>query len=921
MASSRSIRSLARSVLPAVLVAVGVPCLPGPVLAETYTYRLSQSTGALQLWTTPATVRVFKNAAVPANLDGGLRVYAAGNESEPFQLVVRPAASGPVTLSIGSFGAGITSELAQVKYVPVTNVSDNLGRTGDYPDPLWPLALPATVTLAAGENTAFWFTLRVPPGTAAGDYTTSVQVGGVTVPVQLHVFGFDVPGPLHLRSEMTVDYGSIMSAYSVTNYFPQVEIVNRFMAEHRLTPSIPTWPGGLTGYGGAPLVSYDCNGHLSDPDGVWGFEVPAAKYLGGVGFNNGNGFPSFRAAQSGSPSPSEDQRPLNFCGKARGAGDWVPGSAGTPYNLEWKKYVTGLRNYLAGLGYLDQAYWIVGNEPQNQADYDAIAWYAQLLKSAAPDFALAVSEEPRPEIFANPTYPGAKIDLWMAYQNNFDPQVSWDRDANHGEATWTYFLSGTRTPRFNPITLDHPGTDARVAGWFAWKYRLRGIEHYSMNDWGANRWLFPWTDGQNGGTFLLYPPSTSNVPIPFGSNGNRLVSSIRLELLRDGFEDYEYLYALAGGSPQAGVSNAADALADRVVGGLTAHNRNAEYYHELRRQIGLYLGGETATFPDAVPPAENPRAEGGPASYYINFQDPAGAPLDDPLVVDGKTYMKIGWPAYDAALGYGWYGDLAHVMTSYQAGGPNELQRSIIWDDYGLIKTFEFDLPNGTYDVTVSVGWPGRTYPHNKVVVEGVTLVGDEASSPYLVRTQTVTVGDHKLTMEIGVAGEYTLLNFMDVVPHVDDADGDGLPDGYELQHACLDVQVSDSALDPDGDGLTSWQEFSTGTDPCNDDSDGGGDNDRSELSNERAPLDPSDDVQLVLMVHRSGTDVLLDWSPNYGSNGATLGPYYVTRSSTLPLGPADLVYGPLPDFTFGITDPDPPGSICFYEVRNTQPR
>ena len=40
--------------------------------------------------------------------DAEIRVYAASNESEPFQLVVLPAASGPVAVSIGDFGAGIT---------------------------------------------------------------------------------------------------------------------------------------------------------------------------------------------------------------------------------------------------------------------------------------------------------------------------------------------------------------------------------------------------------------------------------------------------------------------------------------------------------------------------------------------------------------------------------------------------------------------------------------------------------------------------------------------------------------------------------------------------------------------------------------------------------------------------------------------
>jgi hypothetical protein len=45
------------------------------------------------------------------------------------------------------------------------------------------------------------------------------------------------------------------------------------------------------------------------------------------------------------------------------------------------------------------------------------------------------------------------------------------------------------------------------------------------------------------------------------------------------------------------------------------------------------------------------------------------------------------------------------------------------------------------------------------------------------------------------------------------DADGDGLPNNYEIAHG-LNPNVSDANLDSDGDGLTNLQEFRAGTDP-----------------------------------------------------------------------------------------------------------
>ncbi len=106
------------------------------------------------------------------------------------------------------------------------------------------------------------------------------------------------------------------------------------------------------------------------------------------------------------------------------------------------------------------------------------------------------------------------------------------------------FLYGTKPPYFNPITLDHPGIESKLTGWFLWKYRLKGIAHYAFNNWSKNVWEQPMTSGHNGDDFMLYPPNKDNTPIAYGATNHRFVSSIRFELMRDSLEDYEYLYML-----------------------------------------------------------------------------------------------------------------------------------------------------------------------------------------------------------------------------------------------------------------------------------------------------------------------------------------------------------------------------------------
>ncbi len=750
---------------------------------ELYTYRLTQSTTAHQLWTAPPSHRIFKDESIPSENASGIKVYAAKNEFEPFLVVVHPAISGEVSIALSNFGAGIDAEIYQVKYVPVSQATDSLGKTGPYPDPLWPLANSATVQLTAGENTAFWFSLAVDSAATAGDYSATVTIGEISVPISLHVFDFALPDDIQVKSQMNFSHNAMLNKYGVSgtgdDYWMYVDAMKQYFIDHRLTPKSALWSGGLTSSGGAPYIDYDCNTEfLSDPHGIWGFEEPATRYLDGTGlmngkfsqpFNNSTGFPSFMAITFQNNNSSADQRPSSFCGETREASDWyVSDNLNSGYNQKWFQYISVIEDYLEDLNFLDQAYYYFANEPQDQADYDAVAWYSRYLKQAAPNLKLMVSENPRSEIYNHANYvDDGQIDIWLPVLNQYDPAISWDREKEHNEESWVYFLHGTRPPYFNPITLDHPGIESKFTGWFLWKYRIRGLAYYSLNNWSKNPWTDPLNDNHNGDLFMLYPPSEDNNAISYGSNNHRFVPSIRFELMRDSLEDYAYLYVLNNSNrPEVEQENLADPQVEKIITGLTAYTRSDEFLYNLRRLIGLKNGGEIAEIPNIEPPPVHPRAEGEPGTYYINFQDPTGAPLTDPLLVNGKEYMKIGWNNYDEVLGYGWYGDMDHIMYRYISNGPDELRKSIIFDDWGRQKTFEFDLPNGTYSVTVSAGWQGKTYSSHYLSIEGVDFINDEATTPavpYLVRTHELTVTDNKLTMSMGIFNKYTMLNYLDI--------------------------------------------------------------------------------------------------------------------------------------------------------------
>jgi hypothetical protein len=722
----------------------------------TMTYALPSPAGAV-LWTTTTLDKVLREAAPPTNIGASILLSAAKNEFEPFQIVLRSDAATDATLQLSPF-TGPSSAIARVEirrvdYVSVQQPSDASSIASSLiPDPLRPTTFGATETLSALQNQPFWITVYVPASAAAGDYTATltVNVSGVKqdIPVALHVFDFALPSRIGFDGNWNCSFEALGGSVSLD----VVRKLKDFFYEHRLVPSSVAWPAGLNYNGG---ISYDCNsGQFTEEANDYDFSRLGPKYIDGTGWNE-VGFPSFQVMQM---VDNSTPRPATFCGISRGSDH--RGTAA--YNAAWSRLLAAIDAYLVAHDWADKGYYYVQNEPQNQADYDLAAYLVNLTKTAAPHLRIAISEEPKPEIVENVAANGRSYDIWWADLSEFKPDYARIRQAA-GDTVWWYFLYGDLPPHFNPITIDHAGIESRIPFWAAWLYRVRGFAYYSVTGWGSDPYHNPRSEGtnQNGDGFLLYPPD------PAG-----LVTSIRWELLREGAEDFEYLLLANGGTMPTTPADAAavDVSVKSAVSSTTSFTRDSAALKHLRDQIGSMIEGRVNGFPvlDSTPPGSHPRA-----AYYINFQDPAGKPLASPLVVNGHEWQKIGWEGYDVKRGYGWsganIGDPSIMLYHYFSDAPvDELQRSVIYDDWGRTNTFNWDIENGRYEVTVSIGWYDGNYSKQVVTLEGEKLfdgVATTPAKPYLVASTVVDVTDGNVTMEAGIVDEYTMLNWMSIEP------------------------------------------------------------------------------------------------------------------------------------------------------------
>ena len=189
------------SMITAVSVQAGPSAMPGVIIT-------SGEWGTL--WAYTPTSKVMRNTPQPSNTVKSVRIYAAANEYEPFQIVLTPKKALanvkviPHTLT-GPKGAKIEAwniSAKNVEYVNVTDPTSNDVSAGLYPDPL-PNHTPFTAD--TGINSPVWITVYIPPKAAPGEYKGNVDVtanglGKVVVPVSLHVWNFALPSVSRLRT-------------------------------------------------------------------------------------------------------------------------------------------------------------------------------------------------------------------------------------------------------------------------------------------------------------------------------------------------------------------------------------------------------------------------------------------------------------------------------------------------------------------------------------------------------------------------------------------------------------------------------------------------------------------------------------------------------------------------------------------------
>ena len=191
------------------------------------------------------------------------------------------------------------------------------------------------------------------------------------------------------------------------------------------------------------------------------------------------------------------------------------------------------RDLLVEKGWSDDTYFYTRDEVAVMARHEIpdVVEINNWVKEIIPEWPRLQTSAPEQSLF------GA-VDIWCPTIDHFDPVVL-DKRMAQGDRLWFYTVWGRPG-----IMIEFPATDHRVMFWECWKYGAEGFLYWGTTHWSLNmstpeRWpqvpWIPWNSqpGHNGCGYLIYPGPDA-MPLP----------SIRLAVVRDGIEDYEYFWLL-----------------------------------------------------------------------------------------------------------------------------------------------------------------------------------------------------------------------------------------------------------------------------------------------------------------------------------------------------------------------------------------
>ena len=491
----------------------------------------------------------YEYTEVMASRDSSLRMYGIRGDVESVQLIITPkndveTYTVDVDDLLNADGKKIGKSKIEVFcqwYVNVEGSYNTAAGNGMYPDALVPYKSMRKARMnyiTAGNNQGLWFNVEIPESAEAGVYSgiVTLRLDDETfeIPLEVTVYDATMPEEVHTHSCYRIEYDNMFKAEG-TNSGEVAQAYYDMLIEKRCMPMLPS-----------PTI-------YQDYDAFVDFLVPYAEDPKVSNY----GLPYVESTDAnGNPIVSREKLMELFTKMAQ-KNVALRESGKEDIDLFKKAlfYMGNLIDAPSGAK-LEQvrACDLVLTECKYAVAEEYLKDYPDLYQSILEIRSL-VTTVYNEDLVGSDTVGG--VQTWASIltswdsadsrQNYYDRQNSTDRKG--GEEAWWYGCS-TPYPPFPTYHIDDELIGSRILSWMQFDYDSDGTLYWGVNNSSQKADL--WENAVDfsaamGDGSLTYPAKK------FG--GTEPISTLRLESIREGQEDYEYLWMIENAILQYNAAN------------------------------------------------------------------------------------------------------------------------------------------------------------------------------------------------------------------------------------------------------------------------------------------------------------------------------------------------------------------------------
>jgi hypothetical protein len=534
--------------------------------------------GKIEYWFVDSLVKVFPEDAAGTSRLGEAGFEAARNSHVSIQLALRAReAAGDLWVdALPLIGPGMPIEPAGVRWVEYVVVTSNT--TGTPPEELvkkapalFPDALleEFPLTLRKNQTRALWLTVHIAANQEPGLYRGVLRVRQGTervaeIPYRLRVHAATVPSPvpLHITNYFNLNDSHLQQFYGCAQFsdawWELIRNMARFMGRYHQTS---IWANPVR------LVRAELSGGVLRYD-FRDFERFVETHLAaGVSGPVEGGNLLRRERRRDAPL----MVPAWIVEEGRAVSRDLDRS--DPRAQQFlQTFLPELFRLLQRRGWTKLYLQGILDEP-HEWEREGFVQTAELVRRLMPGVRTIEPVGARQDL----SYLEKTVDIWVPQLGTFDDKLDvLERHVQRGGEVWFYTALSPRGRYMNRF-IDYSLLKTRLLHWINFKHGFKGFLHWGGNYWGPE----PLKDTQpvinEGRTYL--PPGDAYLVYP-----NRLrrtfYSSIRLEQMREGIEDF----GLLSGLSQRNAARAQE-IAAAAVTSFTDYVRAPARFREIHRQL------------------------------------------------------------------------------------------------------------------------------------------------------------------------------------------------------------------------------------------------------------------------------------------------------------------------------------------------